>query len=147
MSKGKKKAIKLLQAQELNAKIDRIVAIRPMANEYSQLVKEVKGELLARKLVVYRTPDGNTAKVKQKPAFMWMVESLKKVLSADVFDALCPRKPDAKKLNQRTAATPEDERLAACRLECGVGKPELEVLAAGESVSTQIAEESDEEAA
>jgi len=144
---SKKKQAELLSVADLNKKIDRIVEIRPMANEYSLLVKEVKQDLLARGDKAWATEAGNTASVKRRPAFEWLVDNLKRALPRGVFEALCPRKADARKLNQRLAATPEDKALAACKIEL-TGKPELEVLAKGESPAQIVRmDEADEEAA
>lgn len=116
--------------KELSAKIDRYVSIRPMANEYQSLGGEIKDELLLRKEHSFDAPSGARARVKLNPQAEWLVEALKAVLPRAVFDALCPRKPDAVKLNQRLAAMPEDKALAKCRMPKGDRK-ELEVLAAG----------------
>ena len=129
MSK-KQERVALTEAQ-LAAKIDRLVELRPMANEYRSLCDDVKKELIARGNG-FETPAGNKGKVLIKPRFEWLLEKVEAALSRNVFYALCPRKPDAKKLNQRLAATPEDKRLAAARVEINPTL-ELEVLAAGET--------------
>lgn len=129
---GKKKQKKPLTEDELNARIDRLVAIRPMANEYRQLCGEVKEALLARAANERATPAGNRALLNRTPTWTWLVGALKETLSRALFEAFCPRKPDAKKLNQRLAACPDDKDFAACRAE-GNPKIELEVLAAGET--------------
>ena len=118
-----------LNDHELNAQTKRLVEIRPVANEYNGLCKSIKEELLARGSNEHRTPDGHTAKIARTKRYSWVVEKLKKALPAALFATLCPPKPDAKKLNQRMTACPEDKALAACRVEDGEER-ELEVIAA-----------------
>ena len=132
---GKKQERVALAEQQLAAKIDRLVLLRPQANEYRLLCDQVKEELMTRaeEKREEKTAAGNTAHVTRKPQFGWILASLKTALSRGVFETLCPRKPDAKKLDQRLAAMPEDKALAKCKIE-GNAKYELEVLAAGETV-------------
>lgn len=127
----------------LAEKIDRIVSIRPMANEYRLLCDEVKKELLARDVTTFTSPAGHVGKIIFKPTFGWLIEKLKKALPRAVYEALCPRKPDAKKLNQRLAATPEDKKFANCRTPMSP-KRELEVLAAGQTEAPADVDEDDE---
>ncbi|MBE7462299.1 MAG: hypothetical protein HS116_02290 [Planctomycetes bacterium] len=122
-----------LSDQELNAQTKRLVEIRPIANEYGLLCRSIKEELLARGRDEHRTPEGHTAKIARTKRYSWVVEKLKKALPGALFASLCPPKPDAKKLNQRIAACPEDKALAACRVEDGEER-ELEVIAAEASV-------------
>lgn len=129
---AKKKQKVQLTENELNAHIDRLVAIRPMANEYRLLCGEVKESLLARAANERVTPAGNRATLNRTPTWTWLVDALKDALKRPLFEAFCPRKPDAKKLNQRLVACPDDKDFAACRAE-GNPKIELEVLAAGEN--------------
>jgi hypothetical protein len=128
---GKKKQKVQLTEDELNARIDRLVSIRPMANEYRLLCGEVKEALLARAANERATPAGNRALLNRTPTWTWLVGALKETLGRGLLEAFCPRKPDVKKLNQRLAACPDDKDFAACRVE-GNPKIELEVLAAGE---------------
>ncbi|GMV82134.1 MAG: hypothetical protein AMXMBFR7_33180 [Planctomycetota bacterium] len=118
-----------LQDAELNTQIKRLVAIRPVANEYNALCKSIKEELLARKIDEYKSPEGHLSKIKRSPKYTWVVEALRTCLSRALFQALCPNKPDSKKLNQRMLACPEDKKLAACRVKDGEER-ELEVLSA-----------------
>lgn len=64
---AKKKQKQPLTEDELNARIDRLVAIRPMANEYRLLCGEVKEELLARAASERVTPAGNRAMLNRTP--------------------------------------------------------------------------------
>ena len=137
-----------LNDAEMAAKIARLVAIRPVANEYRELCSQIKDELQYRKIDCFETQKGEKAKLISKPSFEWLVAALEVVLDKSIFNALCPRKADTRKLNQRIAAYPEDAKLAACRVQ-KPGKHELEVLAAGESqapISIAIEGEEDEAA-
>lgn len=125
---SKKEKVRLSD-QELNAQVARLVEIRPVANEYGVLCRSIKEELLARARDSHRTPHGHTAQIARTKRYSWVVEKLKKALPTALFATLCPPKPDAKKLNQRMAACPEDKALAACRVEDGEER-ELEVIAA-----------------
>lgn len=133
----KKTEVSLSDA-ELAAKVARIVEIRPMANEYSLLCKDVKQELLARGKDEFKTEAGHLARIVRKPLKAWVTTALQLALPKKVFELLCPRKPDTKKLNQRLAATPEDKKLAACLVEAGEEK-ELEVLAAETLARVELA--------
>jgi len=120
-----------LSDEDLAKKTDRIVQIRPLANEYRSLCDEVKKELLSRGSDVFTAPSGNQSAIKRTPSYTWVLDMLKRVVKKPVFETLCPRKPDANKLKQRLAATPEDKKLAACLVPSGETK-ELEVLSADE---------------
>ena len=117
MSKAKKEPTTMSDA-DLAAAIDRIVVIRPQANEYSALCKKVKAELNLRG-TEFISPAGNKGMIEKKTTYTWIVDALKKCLAPKVFDLLCPRKADATKLNARLAATPEDKKLAACKIVAG----------------------------
>ena len=142
---GKRKQVIQITDDELSKKIDRLVEIRPQANEYSALCREIKTALLVRHGKQMATVAGNTAMIEQKPTCAWLVDKLQKVLSRNVFGLLCPRRPDKKKLDQRLAATPENKALAACRVDLGPGKPKLIVLAKGEELSASAESEEDED--
>lgn len=145
---AKEKGVKVAMTDaELNEKINRIVAIRDSANEYRTLTKAVNAELVSRKLDSFTSTDGNTAMIRRKPTVAWLIDKLKKVLNKAAFELMCPRKADARKLNQRIAAMPEDKKLAACRVEVGVGKPVLVVLAKGETIGATNEEDDELEAA
>lgn len=138
---NKAKKVSKLSDADLARKIDRIVAIRPVANEYKALLDEVKEEMQAREIGKYETELKNTAVCERKTGFTWLADKLAKVKSLkDIFDTVCPRKPDTKKLNQRLAACPEDKALAACRVEVP-GKVEIKVHAPGELVGPEVTEE------
>lgn len=140
----KKQRVALSDAQ-LEANIDRIVEIRPMANEYKTLLNDVKAELGARKIQRWTAPSGNRAEFGFTPIFGWLLEGLKNCLPRGVFELLCPRKADAKKLNQRLAATPEDKKLAACKVKVSQ-KVELFILAHNETANvTQLHTDDEEE--
>lgn len=141
---GKKKEVTLLSEAELHAKINRLVEIRPLANEYNELCRKIKPDMLARGASEIVTPEGNRALIVSKPSFIWVVEKLAKALKRAVFNTLCPRKADAKKLNQRLLANPEDKALAACRI-AGNPKYELEVLAKGEQLAQLGSAETEED--
>jgi len=139
-----KKAKQLTEA-ELAEKIDRLVLLRPQANEYRQLCGQVKAALQARGLQQFMAPSGCRARLDQGVACRWIVAMLQTVLPRGVFYALCPRKAETKKLNQRLAAVPEDKELAKCRVVVP-GKIELSVLARGET-ETAVVKLHDDEAA
>lgn len=138
----------LLSDRELHAKVDRLVQIRPLANEYALLCRDIKAELLARKTTEILTAEGNRAIIRSLPGASWVLEKLLKCLPGTLLDLLCPRRPDAKKLNQRLVACPEDKALAACKIPTA-GKLELAVLAKGETLAqlTSVATEDDQAAA
>jgi len=138
-----KKELRPMSERELQAMIDRIIEIRPLANEYRSLCQEVKGDLQARGIDTYTTPGGNTANVNRKPGVMWLLEGLKKIFTRALLDTYCPRRADTKKLNQRLAATSEDKRLAKCRVDTP-GKLELEVLAKGETAVVSNVSDADD---
>jgi len=138
-----KKVITILSDSELASKVDRIVNIRPMANEYRQLCNEVKADLQARNLTAFTTPAGHSASINRHPGITWIVTALHKALTKSVFELLCPRRPDIRKLNQRLAATPEDKALAKCRVDTP-GKLELEVLAKGETAVVSNVSDADD---
>jgi len=143
-----KKAKQLTEA-ELAEKIDRLVLLRPQANEYRQLCDEVKATLQARGSNAFITAASNRAELTHGTGYRWVIERLAKVLTTQIFNVLCPRKPDTKKLNQRLAALPEDKQLAACRVAVP-GKVKLSVLAKGETETAAVKlndDESEEEAA
>ncbi len=145
MGNNKKQVIELSN-EELNLKIDRLVAIRPMANEYKALCKEVGAELNRREIDNFTSGAGNKAGFKSTPVYTWLADKLMKVLPRSIWALLLPRKPDVKKLNQRLAATPEDKRLAACRIMTGA-KKQLEVLAMGETHSISAGDDDEDEEA
>lgn len=144
---GKKIERVSLSDADLGAKIDRIIEIRPMANEYKLLLGSVKEELLARGAETFTSAAGHTSTIERTPAFKWLIEKLQTALSRPVFYALCPRKPDTKKLNQRLAATPDDKRLAACRVPTGGETVEVSVFAKGETKAVNISAADEVEAA
>jgi len=137
---GKTKKVPTMSTEQLTEKINRIVQIRPVANEYRTLCRDVKEELQSRGVGSFETELGNTASVSRESGFTWVIEKLQKYLTRSLFETLCPRKVDSKKLNQRMAACPEDKQLASCRAE-KPGKWALEVLAKGETAGVKQTEE------
>lgn len=123
---AKKTEAQRLSDAELDAKIKRVLEIRPLANEYKTLCDSIKSELLARGNDDFRTKEGHQARIVRTPKATWLLEKLEKILPRAVFERLCPRKPDGKQLNQRLAAMPEDKDLAACRVRAGEDR-EVEV--------------------
>jgi hypothetical protein len=134
-----------LSDQELGKKIDRLIEIRPMANEYRDLCADIKDELNHRNINVFLGRSGAVAKLVSKPSVSWLLEMLKRVLKPAQLDMYCPRKVDTRKLNQRLAALPDDKQLAKCRIEVP-GKRELEVLAHGQ-LAAEVSKIETEEAA
>ncbi len=146
MAKGPKKQRTPLNDQELAQKIDRLIQIRPVANEYRELCGDIKDELQFRNATAFRTATGALAQLVSKPGIKWVVKLLAKLLRPAQLDLYCPRKPETRKLNQLLAATPSDKELAACST--GVpGKLELQVLAPGQAIAEEEIEEEQEEAA
>ncbi|HEY3321699.1 MAG TPA: hypothetical protein VGP72_14610 [Planctomycetota bacterium] len=139
---GKKKHVKLNDL-ELAGKIDRLIEIRPYANEYRDLTGDIKEELMCRKVSEFKAPSGASASVTRKMGMRWLVDKCVQVLPAPLLDLLCPRKPDTNKLNARLKALPDDKALAGCRVE-QLGKPTLEVLAKGEVLASDARDDEDE---
>ena len=144
-----KTEITALSAADLAAKIDRMVALRPMANEYRTLDKDVKEALQGGAIQLnsdscYETPQGNRAGLWQGVSAAWSLPRLLKALPKSLWETLLPRKPATRALEARIKACPEDKALAACRA-TKAGKITLRVYAKGENIPVSVEAENENE--
>lgn len=117
--------------KELSGLIDRYAELRPLVSEQKTLAKKIRDEMQVRKIESFTTKKDNTAALEKKPTCSWMIDELKKVLPRAVFELLCPRKPETKKLDQRLAAMvskAERNELARCRMP---GSPKVQLSITG----------------
>jgi regulator of replication initiation timing len=105
----------------LQEAIDQAVGLQNQVDELCQRLSALRAEIkhAMEELGVERqlTASGNESLLIPKTAFIWNRDKLEKVLDAEAFEHLVPRKPEGDKLRQLLDASPADfaRQLRGCK--------------------------------